>query len=526
MQFKSSEAWLRSILALAVPFVALGLQTLFWPIIQPYVWFLFYPAVFISSWIGGYRSGLASTVISAGLVWWFFIPPAHSFAAKSTQSLLSVAVFLGMGVLFSYFNGQLRKTNQKLSDTAEALARELNRSHELSRQMQQQSAMLSLVLENMAEGLVMADPSGHFQVYNRAAERILGVPGKDLPPSEWPKYYSAYLPDGSAPFPVEQIPLVRAMGGESCDGVEMQIRRPDEKSPIWILINGRPVRDAEGNLVGGVVVFRDITAQRHAEQQIRDLNRSLEQRAAELEAAVHDLEAFTYSVSHDLRAPLRHISGFTNILLEDFGGKMDAEQRRLCNRICEGARQMGQLVDDLLALSRVSRQPLHVQLTSLRNLLEEARRAVEAEAPGRAIEWRLGELPFVECDPALLRQVFVNLLSNAAKYTRPRNPAIIEVQLEPSNGRPAVVVRDNGVGFSMKYADKLFGVFQRLHRQEDFEGTGVGLATVQRILRRHGGEIWAEAEPNRGAAFYFTLPGLSGEAAGDSLPSAQQGANS
>ena len=225
----------------------------------------------------------------------------------------------------------------------------------------------------------------------------------------------------------------------------------------------------------------------------------------ELSATSKELEAFTYSVSHDLRAPLRHIDGFSQLLSEDFGPQLPEDARRYLERIRSGTRQMGQLVDDFLNLARVGRQELRLQVTGLKSLVEEVRRELLAEAEGRQVQWEVGSLPFVECDPALLKQVFANLLSNALKYTRPRNPAVIEVGVQQENGLPVIHVRDNGVGFSMKYAHKLFGVFQRLHRPEDFEGTGVGLATVQRIIHKHRGRVWAEAELDKGATFYFSL---------------------
>jgi len=224
----------------------------------------------------------------------------------------------------------------------------------------------------------------------------------------------------------------------------------------------------------------------------------------QLATANQELEAFTYSVAHDLRAPLRHIDGFSKMLEEETQALTD-EAKRFVKRIRDGARQMGQLVDDLLNLARLGRKELSLQVTGLSTLAEETVAEVKKENAGREIEWKIGALPFVECDPGLMKQVFVNLFSNAAKYSRPRQLARIEVGTIDVDGQGAIFVRDNGVGFSMKYADKLFGVFQRLHRAEDFEGTGIGLATVQRIIRKHGGRIWAEAELDKGATFYFTL---------------------
>jgi len=225
----------------------------------------------------------------------------------------------------------------------------------------------------------------------------------------------------------------------------------------------------------------------------------------ELANSVKELEAFTYSVSHDLRAPLRHISGFSKILTEEFGPALPEEAQRHVQRIEDGTRRMGLLVDDLLNLARVGRRDINLRVAGLSSLVDEVLADLKPELEGRKIEWKVGALPSVKCDPGLIRLVFQNVISNAVKFTRPRPQAVIEIGQREESGAPVVYIRDNGVGFSMKYADKLFGVFQRLHRAEDFEGTGVGLATVQRIIQKHGGRIWVDAELDKGATFYFTV---------------------
>jgi PAS domain S-box-containing protein len=283
--------------------------------------------------------------------------------------------------------------------------------------------------------------------------------------------------------------------------------RPISVASIWVLHTG------EGRRPAAILeIHNDITERKQAEEQVLRMNAELEQRVqertAELTAANKEMEAFTYSVAHDLRAPLRHIDAFSKILHEDFSKILPAEAQRYLDNIRNGSRNMSRLVDDLLNLARVGRQELKRQRTELRTLVEEVLVDIKRETEGRKIEWHINPLPVVECDSGLMKQVFANLLSNAVKYTRPRRVAVIEIGHAKVNGDTAVFVRDNGVGFNMKYADKLFGVFQRLHRSEDFEGTGVGLATVDRIVRKHGGSIWAEATIDKGATFYFTVAGL------------------
>jgi len=252
---------------------------------------------------------------------------------------------------------------------------------------------------------------------------------------------------------------------------------------------------------------RDISEWKETNEQILRLNLELHRRAEQLETANRELEAFSYSVSHDLRAPLRHIDGFVKILEKQSGPNLDDRGRRYLGIVADSARQMGVLIDDLLVFSRMSRAELRRSKVSLNSLVHEAMAELQMEINGRQIAWKIGELPDVEADPAMLRQVWINLIANAVKYTRPRQPAEIEVGCaNPADGELVLYVRDNGVGFDMQYAHKLFGVFQRLHRAEEFEGTGIGLANVRRIVTRHGGRTWAEGKPEGGATFFFSLP--------------------
>lgn len=299
--------------------------------------------------------------------------------------------------------------------------------------------------------------------------------------------------------PAEDIPaLLQHLSGSLAEPSDVSTWRHRKKDGTLIDVEVYSQRLRFGGREASLVLVYDVTERKEAQARLQRLN-------AELEAANKELETFTYSVSHDLRAPLRHVSGFSRILLEDHAPQLTPDAQHCVARVQQGVEQMGLLVDDLLNLSRISRQELRRQITGLTPLVEQMVQQLSAETKGRPVDWRLQPLPFADCDPGLIKQVFANLLSNAVKFTRTRSPAIIEVGAQTRNGEPVLFVRDNAVGFPMKYAGKLFGVFQRLHHQEDFEGTGVGLAIVHRIVTKHGGRIWAESELDKGATFFFTL---------------------
>ena len=286
---------------------------------------------------------------------------------------------------------------------------------------------------------------------------------------------------------------------------------------------GGEMIDIEG--VGHLVVWRgratrlvlinDITERKRTQEALERLNRELEDRVRsrteQLEAANKELEAFSYSVSHDLRAPVRHIDGFVKLLEREQPPANDRAAHYL-RTIASSSRRMAALIDDLLTLSRTGRAPLEMRSVQLGPLVDDVIVELRPDLARRRIEWQVAPLPVVRGDPSLLRVVLQNLLDNAVKYTRHQRPATVEIgALRLDDGDTAIFVRDNGVGFDMRYADRLFGVFQRLHRADEFEGTGVGLATARRVIHRHGGRIWGEGEPGKGACFYFTVEPLSGD---------------
>ena len=398
------------------------------------------------------------------------------------------------------YNASVFKNERGEIEGVFAAARDITERKQAEEKVREASLYTRSLIEASLDPLVTINREGKITDVNRATENATGHTRERLIGSDFSSYFTE--PE-KARRGYEEV-FAKAFVHDYPLAIQHSSGRV-----IDVLYNASVFRDEVGRIEGIFAAARDITERKKAEEEVRRLNEELEQRViqrtAQLEAANKELEAFTYSVSHDLRAPLRHISGFSKLLIEEHGSSLAPEAQHHLERIQEGTHRMGVLVDDLLNLGRIGRHEMRLQVTGLNSVVNETVADLKAECEGRQVEWKVGSLPFVECDPALMKQVFQNLLSNALKFTRPRSQAVIEVGQKDQSGTPAVFVRDNGVGFNMKYSDKLFGVFQRLHRPEDFEGTGVGLATVQRIIQKHGGRIWAEAELDKGATFYFTV---------------------
>jgi len=416
-----------------------------------------------------------------------------------------------LGLLTGTFNWMLDVIHQR--ETALRQANE--QSERRAREAEEGRRLLTALMANINEGISITGGPPDFPVIvaSRYGLERPGKPDRALtgaPPNEHAAPWDIFLPDGiTRPLP-EQMPLFRATRlGETVENQEFVLKK-DEGRVLSVLVNAAPIRDAAGKIVAGISSWRDITERKQAEADLRRLKDELElrveERTAELAAANRELEAFGYSVSHDLRAPLRHISGYIKMLEKDTGPGLNAGTREDIGIISASATRMGNLIDGLLSLSRLGRASMVEQEVSLQRLVDEALHELAPETAGRLIEWRIAPLPHVRGDPYLLRSVFVNLLSNAIKYTRPRSPARIEIGSRREANELVCFVRDNGVGFEMEFVAKLFGVFQRLHAAEDFEGTGIGLATVRRIIQRHGGQTWAEGQVDQGATFYFSLP--------------------
>jgi len=364
------------------------------------------------------------------------------------------------------------------------------------------------LLESAPDAMVIVNHAGQIALVNSQTEKLFGYERKELigqaveilvPASR----RSAHVGHRSG---YSQAPHPREMG----EGLDLHGRRKDgTEFPVEISLS--PLETEDGTLISSAI--RDISKRREATEKIRNLNSSLQHKIDELNAVTSEMESFSYSVSHDLRAPLRHIDGFARILKEEHAAELSPEADRYLTRVIDAANRMGTLIDDLLSLGRVGRREMTLGRVSLDDLVRQSMADLPPGTENRVIEWRIEPLGEAPCDSGLLKLVFSNLLSNAVKFTRTRQAAVIEVGICKIKGTPAYFVRDNGVGFDSKYADKLFGVFQRLHSQQDFEGTGVGLATVRRIIQRHGGKIWAESELDRGATFLFTLAATPGPSA-------------
>ena len=378
--------------------------------------------------------------------------------------------------------------------------------------LQRSEARFRAIFEGAGVGIALVDLSGRLQDGNAALQNMLGFTREELT--------TKTVAEITHPEDLEKnhdLHQDLISGRRDHYALEKRYIRKDGRT-IWGRLNVSLVRDSTGRPDYCVGMVEDASERKHAEEELHRLNEELEQRVldrtAALDSANKELSAFSYSVSHDLRAPLRHVTGFVNLLEQHAGASMDEKARRYAGIIADSARRMGRLIDDLLEFSRTGRAELKRSVVALAPLLEEARRECLRDAEGRNVQWKIAELPEAAGDRSLLRLAFVNLIANALKFTRDRAVAEIEVGLAPPEeaAEDAVVifVRDNGVGFDPRYAGKLFGIFQRLHAAEEFDGTGIGLANVKRIVERHGGRVWAEGAVGQGAAFYVSLPEARG----------------
>jgi PAS domain S-box-containing protein len=468
LQFARSSV-LRYGLAVAFVAIALGTSLLIERLqLRNITLFLF--AIAVAAWYGGTGAAVLALLLSYISFTYFFVEPSHSI-----PYFILFALFAW---LVSWFSSVRRRVEAELLAERTQQASLLNLTHD------------SVFVRKM-DFVITYWNLGAQELYGWAAEDAIGKRSNQLLQTVFP-----------APLEDIHAELLRTGRWEG------ELKRTTAQGTT-VVVAGRYAlrRDEQGRPVAILETSNDITERKRREQEIQSLNQELAKHSTEIEAVNKELEAFAYSVSHDLRAPLRHMAGYTELLHKKASSGLDEKSNHYIAMILDSAKRMGNLIDDLLAFSRIGRAETQKTLVSMAQLVREAISEVRQDTEGRNIVWKIGALPEFYGDRSMLRLVLLNLIANAVKFTRPRPQAEIEIGCADGNKDNLVVfVRDNGVGFDMKYVNKLFGVFQRLHESDAFEGTGIGLATVQRIIHRHGGKVWAEGVVDGGATFYFSAP--------------------
>ncbi len=372
----------------------------------------------------------------------------------------------------------------------EERTRELNAALELQREIEEN---LRLIFESINDyGIILLDINGLIKNWNSGAEKLTGYKQDEISGKHISTIFTQE--DQEKDFP--NMELSQALTLEKYEAEGWRLKK--DGSRFWTLSIINVLKDKRGNTTGFIKIIKDMTEKMKAAEKLRE-------HSLKLEELNKELESFSYSVSHDLRAPLRHIAGFIQLLEKDIASGLDDKDKKYFNYITASVKKMGLLIDDLLAFSRMGRAELTKADINLCELVKECIGDLSDDLIGRDIKWVIGKLPKVTGDKALLKQAVLNLISNAVKYTKQKSEAVIKIGVETRSNEFVFYIKDNGAGFDMKYVDKLFGVFQRLHSESQFEGTGIGLASVKKIINRHGGKVWAESEVNNGAAFYFTL---------------------
>jgi PAS domain S-box-containing protein len=461
--------------------------------------FLF--GIAVAVWYGGTGPAIVAVVLSCLAYDYFFAEPLHSFTL-SREDVPHLVLFILFAVLVTRFTSVRRKVEADLQKSRDELEiKVLERTTELRASEKKYRELVDL----SPDPIFVWDKNLNCVLANAAAARLRGCTVQELIGLSGT---DTYLPEERH---LTEQRLEQARSGAVLQFERQFLRKDNQVVPVEVSLSIAD-RDHYQSVV------RDISDRKKAEEalqrsheelelKVRERTAQLSRANEELQSVNKELEAFAYSVSHDLRAPVRHIGGFTELLQKSADPVLDEKGRHYIDMILDSANRMGTLVDDLLAFSRIGRAKTQKTTVKLEPLIKEIVDEGAPDTQGRDIQWRIGTLPICYGDPAMLRLVFGNLISNALKFTRTREQA--EIQIDSVNHQPnevVVFVKDNGVGFDMKYKDKLFGVFQRLHSQQAFEGTGIGLATVQRIVHRHGGRVWAEGAVDQGATFYVGLP--------------------
>jgi PAS domain S-box-containing protein len=399
----------------------------------------------------------------------------------------------------------LRARELAVREQAARLDIALNEVREFTRQREQvegslrrQLDALHLVLDSITDGVVIADEGGTLRHLNRAAESILGVGLAEVPVEQWAERYGCYLPDTVTPYPSAELPLARALRGETVREQEVFIRHAGRPAGLWLSVNAAPLLDGDGTPRGGVAAFRDVTAHKLAAE-------NLKRTAAELARSNEDLQQFAYVVSHDLREPLRTVSGFCGLLRDRYRGQLDQRADEFIDFAVEGAARMDKLINDLLAYARVGTRGKHFAAVDSAAVFDRAVADLGRVIEETGAEVTRGPLPVVPGDESQLGQLAQNLLANALKFHGPEPPRV-RVSADRAEGGWRFAVRDNGIGIAPPDLGHIFGVFERLHPAAEYPGSGIGLAICKRIVERHGGRLWAESVPGSGSTFFFTLP--------------------
>jgi PAS domain S-box-containing protein len=453
---------------------------------------IFLLGIAITVWYAGIGPAILAVVLSSLAFDYFFTEPFHSFYVTSSE-IPHYAVFILFAVLLSWFSTIRRRAEQKLLQSRDELQVEVVKRTE-------QASLLNLTHDT----IFVRDMSDIITYWNRGAEELYGWQAEDAIGK-----HSHQLLYTDFPIPIEEIRAELLRDGRW----EGELRKTKaDGSEVLVASRWSLRKDEQGRAAAIMETNNDITERKRREREIESLNQELVKRSAELEAINKELEAFAYSVSHDLRAPLRHMAGYAELLQKKTSSVIDQKGTHFIAMILDSAKRMGNLIDDLLAFSRIGRAETQNSRVNMDQAVREALTQVRQETDGRKIAWKIGALPEFYGDRSMLMLVLINLISNAIKFTRTRTQAEIEIGCSEGDGDELIVfVKDNGVGFDMKYVNKLYGVFQRLHQSGEFEGTGIGLATVQRIIHRHGGKVWAEGTVGGGATFYFSAPKPRGD---------------
>jgi PAS domain S-box-containing protein len=388
--------------------------------------------------------------------------------------------------------------------------------HQSRLDLHHEKQLLHAIIENVGEGIVVADVRGHYILRNGAAVRLMGPARPGLNQQAWAEHYGLFATDGVTPLASEQLPLTRAVRGESVDDQEIFLRNEHQPQGLWLSVTGRPVRDEHGQLHGGVVVIRDVTQRRENERRIRAMNLELERRVqartAELERSNEELQQFAFIASHDLKEPLRKVRMFGDRIKEKYSHSLDPRAVDYLQRMQAASARMENLLNALLAYSRVTTKGQPIGEVPLDEVLREVVSDLELSVQESQAIIEIGALPTVSGDRPQIRQLFQNLIANAIKYQKPGRQPVVHVtgatlpMDETGQQVCRVVVCDEGIGFDNQYARRIFGPFQRLHGQNEFAGTGMGLAICRKIVDRHGGQIMADGKPGVGATFTVELP--------------------